>query len=106
MTYAEAIQKVKQVEQTQGVNKNHEWTRNVLVQRKVNEDKLEVGKMEFVSFMAEVINCSAQTESRTERIKIIIRAAEKYLNVDGVTVEKINDKLKIQTVTQTPGRIT
>ena len=88
------------------MNKNHEWTRNVLVQRKVNEDKLEVGKMEFVSFMAEVINCSAQTESRTERIKIIIRAAEKYLNVDGVTVEKINDKLKIQTVTQTPGRIT
>ncbi len=42
--------------------------------------------------------CSAQTESRTERIKIIIRAAEKYLELEDVTVDLINDRLKMQTV--------
>jgi len=57
--------------------------------------------MEFVSFMAEVINCSAQSESRTERIKIIIRAAERYLNVGGVTLENVNDMLKTKVSTQT-----
>lgn len=72
-----------------------------MVQSKKKEDSLVIGKMEFVSFMAEVVNCSAQTESRTERIKIIIRAAERYLYVTGVTLEKINDMLKTQSSTQT-----
>lgn len=55
-------------------------------------------KVSFVTFIAEVVNCSAQTESRTERIKIIIRAAGKYLELEDVTVEIINDRLKMQPV--------
>ncbi len=47
--------------------------------------------------MAEVVNCSAQTESRTERIRIIIKAAEKYLEIEGISVDMINEKLKMQT---------
>lgn len=47
--------------------------------------------------MAEVINCSAQTVSRTEKIKIILRAAGKYLNAEEITVEQINEKLRAQT---------
>jgi len=50
----------------------------------------------FVAFMVEVVNCSAQTESRTERIKIIVRAAEKYLEIEGISVEMVNEKLKVQ----------
>ncbi len=45
----------------------------------------------FVTFMAEVVNCSAQTESRTERIRIIIKAAEKYLEIEGISVDMITD---------------
>lgn len=86
VTYAEAVQKAKQNEEIQREVKIQEWTGNTLVQSKKKEDSLVIGKMEFVSFMAEVVNCSAQTESRTERIKIIIRAAERYLNVAGVTL--------------------
>lgn len=59
---------------------------------------MECGKVEFISFMAEVVSCSAQTDSRAERIKNIIKAAEKYLNVEGVTIEQINEKLKVQTL--------
>ncbi len=59
---------------------------------------MSVDKVWFVTFIAEVVNCSAQTESRTERIKIIIRAAEKYLELEDVTVDLINDRLKMQTV--------
>lgn len=55
-------------------------------------------KVAFVAFIAEVVNCSAQTESRTERIKIIIRAAEKYLDLGNVTVDMINERLKIPTL--------
>ncbi|XP_016401002.1 uncharacterized protein LOC107733749 [Sinocyclocheilus rhinocerous] len=101
LTYAEAAQKAKQNEQIQREIKIQEWTGNTVAQRKTKEDSLVIGKMEFVSFMAEVVNCSAQTESRTERIKIKIRAAERYLNVAGVTLEKINDMLKTQSSTQT-----
>lgn len=34
--------------------------------------------------MAEVVNCSAQTTSRTERIKIIVKSVEKSLDVKDV----------------------
>lgn len=46
-----------------------------------------------MAFLAKIINCSAETQSRTERIKIIIRAAEKYLDVGEITTELLNDAL-------------
>lgn len=58
---------------------------------KVNETTLIVGKKIFIAFMAEVINCTAQTDSRTARIKIILKAAEKYLGEEGLTTDSIND---------------
>lgn len=58
--------------------------------------------MALVTFIAEVVNCSAQTDSRTERIKIIIRAADKYLKIGGITIEQINEKRSMRvTNTQT-----
>lgn len=101
LTYAEATQKTKHNQQSQSEVKVQERTDNTLDRSKAKEDRLVIGKLEFVSFMAEVVNCSAQTESRTERIKIIIRAAERYLKVAGVTLERINDMLKTQSSTQT-----
>lgn len=58
------------------------------------ESEVIVDKVSFVVFIAEVVNCSAQTESRTERIKIIIRVAEKYLELEDVMqeVELLMDK--------------
>lgn len=98
ISYGEAVKKVKQTEVGQGngtsvlMNKNSRPSS----QHKLNEDFLKIGKAEFMTFLAEVINCAAQTESRTERIKIIIKAAEKHLQIEGVTLEQVNEKLKGQ----------
>ena len=38
-----------------------------------------------------MISCSAQTQSRTERITIIIKVAQRYIGIGEVTVDEIND---------------
>lgn len=48
----------------------------------MKEDMLIVGKNEIVLFMVELINCSVQTNRKTKKIKIIVRAAEKYLGLE------------------------
>lgn len=54
---------------------------------KVKEDTLIVGRNEFVLFMVEVINCLAQTDKKTERVKIIVKAAEQFLGIRGLIWE-------------------
>lgn len=94
ITYAEAVKRMKNSE-TSDLNEkpdsmaSHKGNN----QSNVSKESLIIDKVKFVTFMAEVVNCSAQTKSRTERIKIIIRAAEKYLDVREITVEKIQDTL-------------
>ena len=48
----------------------------------------------LVLFMAYVINCADQVKQKTEKIKIIVRAAEKYLGVKDVSWEQVNRKLE------------
>lgn len=60
---------------------------------KVKEDTLLVGKSEFVLFMVDVINCTAQTERKTEKIKIIVKAAEKHLGIKGLNWESVKETL-------------
>lgn len=94
ITYAEAIRKVdintrsRPVSEIPGPDQN-------LTQKscKTTNDTLIVEKKKFVMFIVEVINCSAQTKSRTERIKIITKAAEKYLGIEELSVESINATL-------------
>lgn len=43
--------------------------------------------------MVEVINCTAQTERRSEKIQIIVKAASKFLEIKGLTWEEIRDRL-------------
>lgn len=54
---------------------------------------LIMSKNEFVSFMVEVINCSAQTERKTGKIEIIVKAAEKYLGIKGLSFEVVEEIL-------------
>lgn len=37
--------------------------------------------------MVEVINCLAQTDKKTERVKIIVKAAEQFLGIRGLVWE-------------------
>lgn len=43
--------------------------------------------------MAEIINCSAQMKSWNERIKIIVKSVEKYLDVKDQLWETVRDIL-------------
>jgi len=75
--------------QDQSYNKTRrEYDRPIATKSNIGVDSVV-----FVAFLAEVVNCSAQTQSRTERIKIIIKAAQKYLNLGELTVDAINETL-------------
>ncbi len=56
---------------------------------------LIMNKNEFVLFVVEVINLSAQTERKTGKVKIIIKAAEKYIGVKGLSCEVVEEMLML-----------
>lgn len=45
-----------------------------------------------VQFLANVINCSVQTDSRTDHIKIIVNAAKAHQGMAGVTIKEVPRK--------------
>ncbi len=98
ISYAEAAKTVSGIgtmaKQTEIKNKNIDKCQKC---DKLKEETLIVSKNDFVLFMAEIINCSAQTKSRNERIKIIVKSAEKYLDVKGLLWETIRDILNEET---------
>lgn len=47
-----------------------------------------------ILFIAYVINCTAQVKHKTEKIKIIVKGAEKVLTVKDLSWEQINKKLE------------
>lgn len=100
VSYVEALKRVQKNQKTSAGNaelvEKSSTVDEQVNSRRVKDNTMLIDKMSFIAFMAEVVNCSAQTESRTERIRIILRAAGKYLDVEGVTVEQVNEKLKVQ----------
>ena len=110
ISYAEAVKKVS--EEAQIVAQKRQETRNerpvqqqaVAQMRqearkceacdKVKEETMIVNKNDFVMFMAEVINLAIQARSRTERIKIVVQTAVKYLDVKGLQWETVQTTLE------------
>lgn len=115
VTYAEAIKRVdKENKEKSVVTAGLDTTPHRFTQPqeeikccRVKEDSLIVNKKMFIAFMVEVVNCSAQTERRMERVKIIIGAAEKYLDIKDLTVDLIHNMLMPGIPeSQTPGNVT
>lgn len=87
ITYAEAVkvvdsrnkEKVKVVQKEDGNEDNSELA------GRIKEDTMVVSKVNFLLFIAEVINCTAQTEKKTTKIQIIVRAAERFLGVKDIS---------------------
>ncbi len=93
ISYSEAV---KMVPRVNVIPKQNEGIGNDTINEEdgeISKDNLVVSKHDFVIFMVEIINCSAQTTSRTERIKIIVKAAEKYLGIKGMDWETVRDNL-------------
>lgn len=98
LSYAEAVKKVDSRKKKESEEKElwKDRTRNEEKESKKSDDTMIVSKKSFVLFMAEVINCSAQTERRTEKIPIIVRAADRFLDIKGLTWEMVRDGLTLE----------
>lgn len=92
VTYAEAARRV-QIQPVRVRQTENSTTRPCEGCSRLKTDTLIVKKTDFVLFMVEVINCSAQTERKTEKIKIIVKAAERFLGVRGLGLENIENML-------------
>jgi len=98
VSYAQAV---KKVQNEQGNRMNHGRSNAIETTDRgtdrcnpnVDASMLMISKVSFIAFIAEVINCTAQTNKRTEKLKIIISAAAHQLGINDVSVEKIQNLL-------------
>ncbi len=70
LTYSEALKKVGKNLESGEKSKEIIQQMTEMAKEKTKEKFGIKNNVAFVTFMAEVVNCSAQTESRTERIRI------------------------------------
>ncbi|CAL9702163.1 unnamed protein product [Knipowitschia caucasica] len=66
---------------------------------------LIVKKKEFLCFMVEVINCTAQAKHRAEKIAIVVKSAARYLGITDITVESIYEELQNREPTELPASL-
>ena len=59
-------------------------------------------KVGLLAFIAMVINCTAEMERKSQKIDVMVAAAEKYLGVRGFTAEELQGVLNESPVV--PGR--
>lgn len=99
VTYAEAVKVVNARRKSRGTESREYGRREEEAERSgrgVKDDTMLVNKKSFVLFMVEVINCTAQTERRTEKIQIILKAAERFLEIKGLKCEEIRQSLSTE----------
>lgn len=100
LTYAEAVKvvndrsKQSKMERVVYEKRNEETGRTG--ERGVTEDTMLVNKKSFVLLIVEVINCTAQAERRSEKIQIIVKAAERFLEIKGLKCEDIRKSLSTE----------
>ena len=89
MSYAEAVKRL-------------EGDGNVIEQThpEENVNKCNAGqnicldKRRFLAFIAMVINCAVEIQSKSERIKMILDAATRFLDVADISGEDLDDTLR------------
>lgn len=66
------------------------------VQHQRTNDRMYVGKRDLVTFIAGVINSTAEVKSKNEKIQLIVKAAVNHLGLVGLTWEEVRENLTIQ----------
>ncbi|XP_027895304.1 uncharacterized protein LOC114158190 [Xiphophorus couchianus] len=100
ISYAEAVKNVKE----QTTRKSEQIASQIPQQNKVqSEDNITVSVEKLILFVAYVINCTDQAKHKTEKIKIIVRGAEKFLGFKEGSWENINKKLEVDGRSGPPG---
>lgn len=99
VSYSEAVKKVRN--QTAG-SSSEDNVRFETKQVRLNEgNMIQVDIRKLVTFIAGVINGTADVKSKTERIQLIVMAAVRHLDVTGLTWETVRDDLKHQSSQET-----
>ena len=91
ISYAEAVKNVKEQETREIKQTVRQTTQQSKVQ---TEEKATFPVEKLILFIAYVINCTDQAKHKTEKIKIIVRGAEKFLGFKEGSWENINKKLE------------
>lgn len=89
ITYAEAVKKVQGQSDGQGMK-----GKMMMAQNSEQGGGLVVSLQQLILFMSYVINCSTQAKNKTERIRIVVKGAEKFFGIRGVSWESISKKLE------------
>lgn len=100
VSYAEALKRVDTLKRAGGENVREIASVTAWKQRqemlKEKEKKGWEEKRDLVTFIAGVINATAEVKSKTERIQIITKAAIQHLGMVGLKWEEIRDGLSVQ----------
>ncbi|XP_056270945.1 uncharacterized protein LOC130194087 [Pseudoliparis swirei] len=97
ITYAEAVRETKvrnNVTRSQARQGDQEL-------QKVN-DRIYVDKKKLVTFIAGVINSTAEVKSKNDKIQLIVKAAVNHLGLVGLTWEEVRENLTNQSSQEAP----
>ncbi|MEQ2223491.1 hypothetical protein ILYODFUR_037296 [Ilyodon furcidens] len=97
-SYAEAVKSVKE----QKIREVEQKERQIPQQKLQTEENITLSVEKLILFIAYVINCTDQAKHKTEKIKIIVRGAERFLGFKEGSWENINKRLETEGRPGTP----
>ena len=59
-----------------------------------DERNVCMDKRQFLAFIAMVINCAVEMQGKSERIKMVLEAARRFLNIVDITGEDLDSTLR------------
>ena len=89
VSYAEAVKRVEGQKES-GVDEKREPEER----GNVHGSNICMEKTRFLAFIAMVINCAVEIQRKSERIKMVLAAAKRFLNVVDVTGEDLDSVLR------------
>lgn len=92
ITYAEAVRMSR--EQNNAPNEQGAIGMREMQQR--TNDRIYVDKKALVTFIAGVINSTAEVKSKSDKIQLVVKAAVNHLGIVGLTWEEVRENLTNQ----------
>lgn len=101
ITYAEATRKIKARAETtrvkvQGINAEFSNQKNANPTRNESDELFVMNKIGFVAFICAVINGTTQVERKSDKLKIIVGCANKFLKLTGISAEEVHEMLNVK----------
>lgn len=97
ITYADAVKVVREREN----NTNEIEDMGVPEQQQGTEERVYVSKRDLVTFIAGVINSTAEVKSKNDKIQLVVKAAINHLGLVGLTWEEVRENLANQSSQET-----